>query len=78
MNNKNVISLPASSSYQPEQALASAQQLENELTDVLIVGYDADGDLFVRSSKMTCAEALFLLEKAKVWALSGGQTSDQK
>lgn len=74
MNNKNVISLPASSNYQPEQALASAQQME--LTDVLIVGYDTDGFLFVRSSNMTCAEALFLLEKAKVWALSGGQTSD--
>ncbi len=78
MNNKNVISLPASANFQPEQALASAQQLESELTDVLIVGYDSDGCLFIRSSKMTCAEALFLLEKAKVWALSGGQTSDQK
>lgn len=76
MNNMNVISLPASTTFQPEQALASAQQMD--LSDVLVVGYDADGFLFVRSSNMTCAEALFLLEKAKTWALSGGQTSDQK
>jgi hypothetical protein len=72
VNNKNVISLPATTTYQPEQALASAQQIE--LTDVLIIGYDIDGDLLVRSSNMTCAEALFLLEKAKIWALSGGQS----
>jgi hypothetical protein len=72
VNNKNVISLPATTTYQPEQALASAQQIE--LTDVLSIGYDIDGDLLVRSSNMTCAEALFLLEKAKIWALSGGQS----
>ncbi len=72
MNNKNVIPLSATATYQPEQALASAQQIE--LTDVLVIGYDIDGDLFVRSSNMTCAEALFLLEKAKIWAMSGGQS----
>jgi len=27
--------------------------------------------LAVRSSHMTCAEALFLLEKARAWALGG-------
>lgn len=42
------------------------------VTDVLIVGYDADGDLFVRSSHMSRAEAVFLLEKAKEWAMYGG------
>ena len=68
MNNQNVIALPASVNYTPEQALQSAAQF-SALQDVLIVGYDADGCLLVRSSKMTRAEALFLLEKAKQWAM---------
>lgn len=71
MNNANVISLPASDSFQPEQALASAASLG--LTDVLVVGYDADGVLAVRSSHMSRAEALFLLEQAKQWAMFGGR-----
>jgi hypothetical protein len=32
MNNKNVISLPASTTYQPEQALASAQQISEKVS----------------------------------------------
>ena len=68
MNNSNVISLPASVHYTPEQALQSAAQVAG-LQDVLIVGFDADGCLLVRSSRMTRADALFLLEKAKLWAL---------
>lgn len=71
MNNMNVIALPASTNYTAEQALESAKALD--MTDALIVGYDQDGVLVVRSSRMTCAEALFLLEKAKHWAMIGGQ-----
>lgn len=70
MNDMKVIELPPSAHYTPEQALASAAK--QELSDVLIVGY-VDGVLFVRSSFMTCAEAVFLLEKAKAWSLSGGK-----
>lgn len=70
MNNKNVISLPASVNYTPEQALHSA--LKANLTDVIVLGYDADGDLFVRSSKMTRAEGMFMAEKAKEWTMYGG------
>jgi hypothetical protein len=62
----NIISLPASAHMTPEQALASMQDFT--LQDVLIIGVDND-DFFVRSSKMTRAEALWLLEKAKEWAL---------
>lgn len=62
--------LPASTSFNVEQALESAK-LE-DLQDVLVVGYDQEGKVFIRSSKMTCAEANFLIDKAKVWALSGG------
>lgn len=71
MNNMNVIALPASTNFTPEQALESAKSMD--LTDVLIVGYDKDGVLAVRSSRMTCAEAVFLLGKAKHWAMSGGR-----
>ncbi|MGE0349827.1 hypothetical protein [Hydrogenophaga sp.] len=71
MNNMNVIALPASTNFTPEQALNSA--LSHDLADVLVIGYDQDGELVIRSSRMTCAEAAFLCEKAKNWALTGGQ-----
>jgi hypothetical protein len=44
----------------------------NHLTDVLICGYDADGDLYIRSSRLTCAEAHFMANKAALWAQNGG------
>lgn len=65
-----VFRLPASTNFNVEQALQSA--LAENLADVLVIGYDADGDLFVRSSRMTCAEAAFLTIKAQQWATSGG------
>lgn len=70
MNNSKVIELPASTSFRPEQALHSA--LACELTDVLVIGYDAQGELVIRSSQMTRAEALFMAEAAREWALRGG------
>ena len=66
----NIIYLKASTTYTPEQALNDS--LTSYLKDVLIIGYDADGILVVRSSRMTCADAVFLAEHAKNWALSGG------
>lgn len=71
MNNMKVIALPASTNFTPDQALNSALSLG--MAYALIVGYDEDGVLVVRSSRMTCAEAVFLLEKAKNWAMSGGE-----
>ena len=70
MNNEKVISLPASTNYTPEQALQSALQME--LTDVMVIGYDFEGELFVRSSKMTRAEGLFMVRKAEEWSMYGG------
>ena len=70
MNNEKVIELPASTNYTAEQALQSA--LKADLTDALIIGYDQDGDLFVRSSRMTRAEGLFMVKKAEEWAMYGG------
>ena len=45
MNNEKVIALPASENYTAEQALQSA--LQAELTDVMIIGYDFEGELFL-------------------------------
>lgn len=74
MNNENVIALPASTNYTPEQALLSVLDFarNDNLTDVLVIGYDAEGVLLVRSSRMTRAEGLFMAEKARLWALDGG------
>ena len=59
--------LPASTTMTVEQALASV--VGETLTDVLIVGYDEDGDLYVRSSRMDRKDALWLAEMLKRWAL---------
>ena len=67
MNNDNIIALPATTTLTPDQALKSA--LGSTLSDVLIVGYDANEVLFVRSSRMSRADALFLLEKVKGWVM---------
>lgn len=64
--------LPLSTSYTVEQALAAAQQ-EN-LQDVIVLGYSDDGSLFICSSRMTCAEAAFLARKVEAWAQSGGKS----
>jgi hypothetical protein len=58
----------------PVQALhsAMADAEDNGMQDVLIIAYDANGDLYIRSSKMTCSEAFFMANKAMRWAESGG------
>ena len=62
-------------SMTPAQALHSAlaDAEDHGMQDVLIIGYDADGHLYIRSSKMTCAEAFFMANKAMRWAESGGE-----
>ena len=56
----------------PEQALQSARQFAEHggLQDCLVVGYDSDGDLFVRSSRMDRKLALWFAEQLKVYALT--------
>jgi hypothetical protein len=63
----NIIHLPASEYMNPDQALASAKDFT--LQDVLIIGVDEVDELIVLSSRMNKAEALWLLEKGKGWAL---------
>jgi hypothetical protein len=57
----NLIRLPPSITMTAKQALESAlvDADANHLTDVLICGYNADGDLYIRSSRLTCAEARY-------------------
>lgn len=59
----DVAYLPATTTFNVEQALASAMQMN--LTDCVIIGYDPDGDLVVRSSRMNRAEALWLIEATR-------------
>jgi len=71
----NLIRLPATTTMTAEQALQSAlvDAETKHLADVLIVGYDADGDLYIRSSRLSCAQAFFLANKAARWAENGGE-----
>ncbi|MEC9268496.1 MAG: hypothetical protein VX464_20725 [Pseudomonadota bacterium] len=52
------------------EVLEFASRTSEDLTDVIVVGYDSeDGRVVIRSSRMTRAEALFLLEHAKLHAM---------
>lgn len=66
-----VLSFPATGTMTPSQALASAMAFAEQrgLQDVLVVGYDDDGDLFIRSSRMNRKDALWLAEQLKLYAL---------
>ncbi len=68
---KTVVAFPASVTFTPEQALLSVLEFarNDNLQDVLIVGYDADGDLLVRSSRMDRKDALWLAEQLRLHAL---------
>lgn len=70
--NDNIFTFPPTETMTPEQALHSALQLAEHggLRDCLIVGYDSDGDLFIRSSRMDRKLALWFAEQLKVYALT--------
>ena len=67
-----ITALPASTTFTPKQALISAMEFadNDDLKDVLVVGYDGDGDLVIRSSRMDRKDALWLCEMLRNWALS--------
>ena len=62
-----VYGLPAATTFTPEQALLSAQDIT--MKECLIVGYDLDGDLIVRSSRMNREDALWLCKKLEMYIL---------
>lgn len=66
----NVRWLGATATMNVEQALNQA--LSENLTDVIVIGYSPEGTLTIRSSRMSRAEALWLAERARLWALEGG------
>lgn len=69
-----ITALPATTTFTPKQALLSAMDFvdNDNLQDVLIVGYDGDGELVVRSSRMDRKDALWLAELLRNWAIDGG------
>ena len=48
----------------PEECLSHCAMDHENFGDVMVIGYDKDGDLIVRSSAMRRADALFMLMKA--------------
>lgn len=68
---KNILSFPPTTTMTPQQALLSALEFANNdnLQDVLIVGYDGAGELLVRSSRMDRKDALWLAEQLRLHAL---------
>lgn len=67
----NIAPFSAGTNMSPLQALLSALEFaENDnMQDALIVGYDAAGDLIVRSSQMDRKDALWLAEQLRQYAL---------
>lgn len=55
---------PGNAKRTVEQAITDAQQAG--LTDVLIIGWNDEGRLVTRSSHLTRAQAVFLIEIAKL------------
>jgi hypothetical protein len=47
-----------------DECLQYAARNSEEYQDVIVIGYDLDGQVMIRSSHMTRAEAAFLLMKA--------------
>lgn len=69
--NDNIFAFPPSDTMTPGQALQSALKLaeHGRLQDCLVVGYDSDGDLFFRSSRMDRRTALWLAEQLRMYVL---------
>lgn len=60
----NVVSMPPSANWTPEQALAHAAQLDWD--DVIIIGRQSDGTYSIRSNRMTRERALWLIELGRL------------
>jgi len=58
-----VIRLEPSANFTVEQALNDC--LHRNLQDVLVIGYDQDGDFFTRSSRMELKDALWMIKAAE-------------
>jgi hypothetical protein len=65
MPEQQIERLPLSNSYTVGQAIAAAAGEASSLESVMILGHDLDGDLCVISSRLTRAEALWLIKEAE-------------
>ena len=63
MNNKISTLYAAHENMSPDDALKAA--MSQDYDDVIILGYNNEGDLCVTSSKTNRANALWMVEKAK-------------
>lgn len=62
-----IIDFPPSSYLSPEETLAGASRMD--WAHVVIVGYDEDGKLMQRTSRMSRQDILWIIEslKRKLW-----------
>jgi len=67
-SSSNVRMLGASTTMSVEQALRYVLQ-EDNLKDVIIIGYDPDGQLVIRSSAMSREQALFMVMQSQLHTL---------
>lgn len=76
MSDDNVVDLPVITKLNrlPERVLNAA--LESDLEDVVIIGYDKDGEFYFASSVADGAEANWLLDLAKKELLEIGSPDD--
>lgn len=67
----NLVALPGRSDFTVEEALGQVlnEHRECPMQDVVIVGFDADGEVVIRSSATTRADANYLIDCAKMHAM---------
>ena len=67
----NVHGLPASTTFTEEQALNTALNdvAQGRLNNVVIIGYNDEGGLYIRSSRMDRKLALWLIKQAELHTL---------
>ena len=70
---KPIARLPPSTTYTVEQALLEAAADASNIQQVMILGRDTDGELFILSSRMDCGTALWLLKEAEDFTLKSGR-----
>ena len=62
-----ILHLPVESEQTPEEVLR--ETLEIGVKNIVCIGFDADGDWFLRTSKMSRQDALWVAEKLRDWAI---------
>lgn len=71
----NLAHLPLSANLNPEQALNTA--LQKDFKEVMICGFDNEGNFVSLNSKMSRRDGLWVIENAREFALFGESLTDQ-